>query len=67
MPASCCDPFRLRHASPAHLPAIVRLLPDDALGSGRERTVDMAPYELAFQAIDADHSHLLVMKLTLNA
>jgi GNAT superfamily N-acetyltransferase len=53
--------FRLRHASHADLPAIVRLLADDALGSGRERAGDMAPYERAFAAIDADPSHLLVV------
>jgi GNAT superfamily N-acetyltransferase len=59
--------FRLRHASPADLPAIVRLLADDALGSGRERAGDMAPYELAFQAIDADPSHLLIVGELLTA
>ncbi len=53
--------FRLRHASHADLPAIVALLADDSLGAGRERSHDMAPYERAFEAIDADPSHLLVV------
>ena len=53
--------FRLRLASPADLPAIVGLLADDSLGAGRERGEDMAPYERAFEAIDADPSHLLVV------
>jgi GNAT superfamily N-acetyltransferase len=53
--------FRLRHASRGDLPAIVRLLADDSLGSGRESAEDMAPYERAFEAIDADPSHLLIV------
>ena len=53
--------FRLRHASPADLPAIVGLLADDSMGAGRERSEDMAPYERAFAAIDADPSHLVVV------
>jgi GNAT superfamily N-acetyltransferase len=53
--------FRLRHALRVDLPAIVGLLADDSLGSGRERTEDLAPYERAFDAIDADPSHLLIV------
>lgn len=53
--------FRLRHALQADLPAIVRLLADDSLGSGRERAEDLAPYERAFEAIDDDPSHLLIV------
>jgi ribosomal protein S18 acetylase RimI-like enzyme len=53
--------FRLRHAARADLPVIVRLLADDSLGSGRERAEDLAPYERAFDAIDADPSHLLIV------
>ena len=53
--------FRLRHAAPADLPAIVDLLADDSMGAARERSADMAPYERAFAAIDADPSHLLVV------
>ena len=30
------------------------LLADDSLGAGREQSQDMAPYERAFEAIDAD-------------
>ena len=53
--------FRLRHATAADLPAIVRLLADDSLGAGRERAEDMEPYRRAFEAIDADPSHLLIV------
>jgi GNAT superfamily N-acetyltransferase len=53
--------FRLRHALPADLPAIVALLADDALGAGREQNEDMAPYQNAFEAIAADPAHLLVV------
>ncbi|WP_248763536.1 GNAT family N-acetyltransferase [Pseudarthrobacter sp. SSS035] len=53
--------FRLRHAVSADLPAIVALLADDSLGSARELGHDMAPYERAFEAIDADPCHLLVV------
>ncbi len=53
--------FRLRHAVSADLPAIVALLADDSLGATREMGQEMAPYERAFEAIDADPSHLLVV------
>ena len=53
--------FRLRHAASADLPAIVALLADDSLGAGRERAEDMSPYARAFEAIDADPSHLLMV------
>ncbi|WP_082642042.1 GNAT family N-acetyltransferase [Pseudarthrobacter enclensis] len=53
--------FRLRHATRADLPAIVQLLADDALGAGREAGQDMEPYGRAFDAIDADPRHLLVV------
>ncbi|TQJ34404.1 hypothetical protein FBY36_1644 [Arthrobacter sp. SLBN-122] len=53
--------FRLRHANHADLPAMVRLLADDALGAGREAAMDMEPYERAFAAIEADPSHLLLV------
>jgi GNAT superfamily N-acetyltransferase len=53
--------FRLRHAVLADLPAIVALLADDSLGAGREQSQDMAPYERAFEAIDSDPTHLLVV------
>lgn len=53
--------FRLRPANRADVPHILRLLADDRLGANREDTSDMAPYERAFEAIDADAAHLLVV------
>lgn len=53
--------FRLRHATRSDLPAIVQLLADDSLGAAREGGEDLAPYEKAFEAIDGDPSHLLVV------
>ncbi|AOT05353.1 GNAT family N-acetyltransferase [Arthrobacter sp. U41] len=53
--------FRLRHAERADLPDILRLLADDQLGSSREDTSDLAPYEKAFAAIAADPAHLLLV------
>ncbi|WP_371818160.1 N-acetyltransferase family protein [Pseudarthrobacter sp. C4D7] len=53
--------FRLREAARADLPAVVQLLADDALGAGREAAQDMAPYELALDAINADPAHVLVV------
>ncbi len=53
--------FRLRPANRADLMHILRLLADDRLGANREDTSDMAPYERAFEAIDADPAHLLVV------
>jgi GNAT superfamily N-acetyltransferase len=40
---------------------MVRLLADDALGAGRETARDMEPSQRAFDAIDADPAHLLVV------
>lgn len=53
--------FRLRHANRADLPAMVRLLADDALGAGRETAKDMEPYERAFASIESDAAHLLLV------
>lgn len=53
--------FRLRLANRTDLPQILRLLANDRLGANREDTSDMAPYERAFEAIDADPAHLLVV------
>ena len=53
--------FRLRDAERADLPDILRLLADDQLGSSREDTSDLGPYEKAFAAIDADPAHLLLV------
>ena len=41
--------------------AIVRLLADDALGSGRERPDEPDPYLAAFDRIDADPRNLLAV------
>ncbi|WP_051342700.1 GNAT family N-acetyltransferase [Pseudonocardia spinosispora] len=53
----------LRRARSTDLPAIVALLADDVLGSTREATGDqeLTAYERAFDAIDADPAHLLVV------
>ena len=53
--------FRLRHAVRADLVAIVGLLVDDSLGATRDSGADLAPYEQAFRAIDADPCHLLAV------
>jgi hypothetical protein len=53
--------FRLRPASRGDLLAIVHLLADDSMGAARESDLDMEPYERAFEAIDADPRHLLVV------
>jgi GNAT superfamily N-acetyltransferase len=53
--------FRLRRAERADLTGILRLLADDQLGSSREDPTDLAPYETAFAAIDADPAHLLLV------
>lgn len=53
--------FRLRPATRGDLPAIVQLLGDDSMGAGRESAGDMEPYERAFEAVDADPCHLLVV------
>lgn len=53
--------FRLRPAARADLPAILQLLADDRLGAGREDLTDLGPYERAFDAIDADPAHLLLV------
>ncbi len=50
----------LRRATAADVPAVVALLADDVLGAGRE-SADLAPYETAFAALDADPAHLLVV------
>jgi GNAT superfamily N-acetyltransferase len=59
--------FRLREATRSDLPAILRLLADDRLGATREDTSDLAPYETAFEAIDADPAHLLMVGELLQA
>jgi len=51
----------MRRATEADVPAIVTLLADDELGAKRESLNDMAPYLVAFAAIDADPHQLLVV------
>ena len=53
--------FTLRRARRGDLPRILALLADDQLGATRENADDLAPYEQAFDAIDADPAHLLVV------
>lgn len=51
--------FTIERASEADVPALVALLADDVLGSGRE-AADPAPYVAAFREIDADPRQFLV-------
>lgn len=63
--AAC--PVRLRRATMDDVAAIVALLVDDPLGSGREGTRDggdLAPYVAAFDAIEKDPHQLLVVAVT---
>ena len=53
-------PRRVRRAVRDDVPALVALLADDVLGAARE-SADLAPYERAFAAVDADPAHLLVV------
>ena len=55
--------LRIRPAVAADLPAIVRLLADDALGARRERCTDPLPdaYHRAFEAIAQDRNNELVV------
>ena len=51
---------RLRRATAADVPALVRLMADDSISAARE-SPDLAPYEEAFARIDADTGQLLVV------
>ncbi|GAB3066937.1 GNAT family N-acetyltransferase [Pedococcus soli] len=51
----------LRRAVRTDVPAIVNLLADDEIGAGREDGHDLTGYLAAFDAIDADRGHLLVV------
>jgi GNAT superfamily N-acetyltransferase len=54
----------LRRAAEPDVPAIVRLLAADQLGATRDGVnapEDLAAYQRAFRAIDADPAHLLVV------
>jgi GNAT superfamily N-acetyltransferase len=50
-----------RSARREDVPAIARLLADDALGAAREDPSDPAPYFAAFDRIDADPRNLLAV------
>ncbi|MEY2847759.1 MAG: hypothetical protein RI885_424 [Actinomycetota bacterium] len=56
--------IRLRRARAADAPAIVGLLADDPISNARgdsDSAVDPRRYDAAFQAIDADRAHLLLV------
>jgi ribosomal protein S18 acetylase RimI-like enzyme len=53
--------FTLRRARWKDLPAILRLLAADQLGSSRENDEDVGPYLQAFQQINEDPTQLLVV------
>lgn len=52
--------YSIRRATREDVPDIVTLLRDDALGATREREV-LEPYKAAFDAINCDPSHTLVV------
>ncbi len=57
----------LREAVRADVPALVSLLAQDQLGAGRdgiENAADLRAYEAAFEEIDRDPAHLLVVAET---
>jgi GNAT superfamily N-acetyltransferase len=64
MPRSLPQPlapgFEVRRAVLADVPAIVELIAADQIGATRDGG-DLAPYERAFAAIDADPAQLLVV------
>jgi GNAT superfamily N-acetyltransferase len=57
------SPLTLRDATRADVPAIVRMLADDALGRGREMLSDPLPpsYYAAFDALAADRNNRLMI------
>lgn len=52
---------RIRRAAHGDVESIVALLADDDIAAGRESPDDLVPYRVAFVAIDADDSELLVV------
>ncbi len=50
-----------RQATADDIPAIVALLADDPLGAQRETPDDLAPYAVAFAALDANPNQILVV------
>ncbi|GAA1880594.1 GNAT family N-acetyltransferase [Lapillicoccus jejuensis] len=53
--------FTVDRASRDDVAGIVALLHDDAVAAGRESPDDLAPYLLAFERVDADPAHQLVV------
>jgi ribosomal protein S18 acetylase RimI-like enzyme len=54
--------FGLRRATADDLPALVALLADDPLGAARETADgDLAPYRRAFELVDGDPAHVLLV------
>ncbi|MBB5852155.1 GNAT family N-acetyltransferase [Amycolatopsis umgeniensis] len=51
----------IRQARREDVAAIVGMLADDQIGSTRDSTDDLTPYLEAFEEIDADPSHLLIV------
>lgn len=51
----------VRRARREDVPAIVALLSDDVLGRAREDGDELAPYLTAFERVDTDPAHLLVV------
>lgn len=51
----------IRTAEARDLPAIVRMLADDHLGSAREDLSDLTPYRRAFDEIDADPNNEILV------
>jgi len=61
---ACSPPVALRRARAADVTAIVELIAADQIGATRDgvRTeADLAAYQRAFRAIDADPAHLLLV------
>ena len=53
--------IEFRNARAGDLPAIIRLLADDALGAARENPSDLAPYEKAFAALTAQNGNAIIV------
>jgi GNAT superfamily N-acetyltransferase len=54
--------LELRRATAADLPALVAMLADDPLGAEREADDgDLTPYRRAFDLVDADPAHVLLV------
>ncbi|EXG81685.1 GNAT family N-acetyltransferase [Cryptosporangium arvum] len=53
----------LRRAEKPDLPTLVEFLAADQLGAHHENAEDLAPYEAAFAAIEADPAQLLVVAI----